>query len=94
VPLLSIAGTLLGVAQVPAQRDALAVALGIAVRLHREDRGWSREALAYRAGLEPQSMGPLEDGEGTPTLAVTFKVAAGLELAPTELVRAAEELMK
>jgi transcriptional regulator with XRE-family HTH domain len=92
--LLQIAGTLLGVARFPAERDPAAVGLGIAVRWHRTNRGWSEEALAYRAGLQPEAVTAIEAGEGHPTLAFMFQLAAGLEIPGSELVRTIEELGK
>jgi transcriptional regulator with XRE-family HTH domain len=94
MPLLQIAGALLGVSRVPADRDAVAVAFGIAVRHHRTDRNWSEDGLAYRAGLSREHIESIEAGEGVPTLALTFKLAAGLELPAPDLVRTVEELMK
>jgi len=94
MPFFQLAGTLLGVSRLPGRRDPVAVALGIAVRLLREERGWSREALAYRCGLEPEDIGPVEGGEGSPTLALALKLAAGLEVPAADLVGTVEELMR
>ena len=92
--LLQIAGTLLGVARLSAQRDPVAVALGIAVQWHRRQRDWSEEALAYRVGLQAKDIERIEAGEGSPSLALLLRLAAGLEVSPADLVRAVEELTK
>jgi transcriptional regulator with XRE-family HTH domain len=94
VPLLQIASALLGVSQTHAERDAVAVAFGIAIRLQRTDRGWSEEGLGYRVGLSAEHIASIEAGEGIPTLPLTFKLAAGLEIPAPDLVRTVEELMK
>ena len=94
MPLLQIAGALLGVARLSAQRDPIAVALGITVQWHRQERDWSEEALAYRTGLEANDIERIEAGEGSPSLALVLRLAAGLEVSAAELVRAVEELTK
>jgi transcriptional regulator with XRE-family HTH domain len=94
VPLLQIASAVLGVTGTHVERDAVAVAFGVAVRLHRTDREWSQEALGYRVGLSAEHIASIEAGEGIPTLPLTIKLAAGLEIPAPDLVRTVEELMK
>jgi transcriptional regulator with XRE-family HTH domain len=74
-------------------RDAPTVAFGLAVRWYREERGWSQETLAYRAGLHPTYVGQIERGEKSSTIPTIFKLSAGLELATPELFAAAERFL-
>jgi transcriptional regulator with XRE-family HTH domain len=71
-------------------RDAATVAFGLALRWFREERGWSQETLGYRAGLHPTYIGQIERGEKSSTIATIFKLSAGLDLAPAQLVEAAQ----
>ena len=94
MPLLQIAGTLLGVARLSAQRDPIAVAWASQCSGIARSATWSEEALAYRTGLEANDIERIEAGEGSPSLALVLRLAAGLEVSAAELVRAVEELTK
>lgn len=76
---------------VPAQarigeRD-LAAAAGRRVRSLREARGLSLRDLAQRSGVSAPMLSQVERGETSPTLAVAGKIAAGLGLSLSQLLR-------
>jgi transcriptional regulator with XRE-family HTH domain len=73
-------------------RDPATVAFGLAVRWFREERCLSQEALGHRAGVHPTYVGQVERGEKSPTIGTVFKLSAALDLAPGQLVEAAERL--
>jgi len=58
-------------------------------RIHalREGMGLSLRDLAERSGASPQMLSQVERGETSPTLAVAEKIAAGLELTLSQLLR-------
>lgn len=66
--------------------DPLLVSLGEAVRTARSERGLSQEALAHAAELDRSYMGGVERGEHNLTIINLAKVAAALELNPSELL--------
>jgi transcriptional regulator with XRE-family HTH domain len=74
-------------------REPAPIAFGLAVRWYREERGWSQETLAFRCGLHPTYVGPIERGEKSPTITTVFKLSAGLEVRPAQLVEAAERFL-
>lgn len=65
------------------------VSLGEAVRTARSERGLSQEALAHAAELDRSYMGGVERGEHNLTIINLAKVAAALELKPSELLASA-----
>jgi transcriptional regulator with XRE-family HTH domain len=65
-------------------------AFGRAVRETRARRGLSQEALGYVAGLHRNYVGAIERGEINPTFRVILKLAAGLRVEVSELVRLTE----
>ena len=69
--------------------DPLLVSLGEAVRTARSERGLSQEALAHAAELDRSYMGGVERGEHNLTIINLAKVAAALELKPSELLASA-----
>jgi transcriptional regulator with XRE-family HTH domain len=73
-------------------RDPATVAFGLAVRWFREERRLSQETLGHRAGVHPTYVGQVERGEKSPTIGTVFKLSAALDLAPGQLVEAAERL--
>lgn len=54
--------------------------LGERLRNYRNQKGWSQEKLAERAGLHPTYIGQLERGEKNATIDSICKVANALEI--------------
>lgn len=69
----------------------LAQAFGAAVRVLRTERGIAQETLANLAGIERSHMGKVERGEHMPTLAIIFKIAAGLKINAEALIARMEK---
>jgi transcriptional regulator with XRE-family HTH domain len=63
---------------------------GAAVRLLREQRGWSQERLANRAELNRSYMGEIERAAAMPSLATAAKLAEALEVPLSELIARCE----
>lgn len=61
---------------------------GRAVRELRIERGWTQEDLADAAGLTATYVGQVERGDKVASLTVVLKLASGLGVAPSELMRA------
>ncbi|MFT3862782.1 MAG: XRE family transcriptional regulator [Solirubrobacterales bacterium] len=70
----------------PAQTDPIA-AVGPRIRALREAMSLSLRDLAERSGVSAQMLSQVERGETSPTLAVAAKIAAGLELTLSQLLR-------
>lgn len=51
----------------------------------REARGLTQEQLGWAAGIHQTAIARIEKGERKPTLDTIFKLAAGLEVPPSEL---------
>jgi transcriptional regulator with XRE-family HTH domain len=62
-------------------------ALGARVRALREGMDLSLRDLAERSGVSPPMLSQVERGETSPTLAVAEKIAGGLELTLSQLLR-------
>src|SRR5581483_11096639 len=62
-------------------------ALGARVRALREGMGLSLRDLAARSRVSPPMLSQVERGETSPTLAVAEKIAAGLYLTLSQLLR-------
>jgi XRE family transcriptional regulator, regulator of sulfur utilization len=71
------------VAATTAQNDAL----GLRVRALREGMGLSLRDLAELSRVSPPMLSQVERGETSPTLAVAEKIAAGLDLTLSQLLR-------
>jgi transcriptional regulator with XRE-family HTH domain len=67
-------------------------AFGQAVRQLRERRQLSQERLGQLSQLHRNYIGGVERGELNPTLRTIQKLAAALELKPSQLLAAAERL--
>jgi transcriptional regulator with XRE-family HTH domain len=67
--------------------DATASAVGRRVKALREAMGFSLRDLAERSGVSAPMLSQVERGETSPTLAVAEKIAAGLELTLSQLLR-------
>jgi transcriptional regulator with XRE-family HTH domain len=70
-----------------AAADGVAPAIGRRVRALREAMGFSLRDLAERCGVSAPMLSQVERGETSPTLAVAAKIAAGLELTLSQLLR-------
>jgi transcriptional regulator with XRE-family HTH domain len=64
-----------------------ALAVGPRVRALREGMDLSLRDLAERSGVSAPMLSQVERGETSPTLAVAAKIAAGLELSLSQLLR-------
>jgi transcriptional regulator with XRE-family HTH domain len=62
-------------------------AVGARIRALREAMGFSLRDLAERSGVSAPMLSQVERGETSPTLAVAAKIAAGLELTLSQLLR-------
>jgi transcriptional regulator with XRE-family HTH domain len=62
-------------------------AFGARVRALREGTGHSLRGLAERSGVSAPMLSQVERGETSPTLAVAERIAAGLELTLSQLLR-------
>jgi transcriptional regulator with XRE-family HTH domain len=62
-------------------------ALGRRLRLLREGMDLSLRDLAERSGVSAQMLSQVERGETSPTIAVAERIAAGLELTLSQLLR-------
>jgi len=58
------------------------------IRAHRRLKGMSQEELALQAGLNPAYFGQVERGIKCPTIDTLCKIAAALNIPPSELLRA------
>ncbi|NLT06002.1 MAG: helix-turn-helix domain-containing protein [Solirubrobacterales bacterium] len=63
------------------------IQVGERVRALREAMGLSLRGLAERSGVSAQMLSQVERGETSPTLAVAARIAAGLELTLSQLLR-------
>jgi transcriptional regulator with XRE-family HTH domain len=66
-------------------------ALGERVRALREGMGLSLRELGERSGVSAPMLSQVERGETSPTLAVAERIAAGLELTLSQLLRLDED---
>src|SRR4051812_49646369 len=65
--------------------------VGVRVRALREAMGLSLRDLAERSGVSAPMLSQVERGETSPTLAVAARIAAGLELTLSQLLRLDED---
>jgi len=73
----------------PAKKSA-ARALGEAIRSARTERGYAQEAFAAHVGLDRSYFGAVERGEFNVTLATVLKIAGGLGVRASTLLRRAQ----
>ena len=73
------------------EAEAGTEALGARVRALREAMNLSLRDLAERSGVSAPMLSQVERGETSPTLAVAARIAAGLELTLSQLLRLDEE---
>jgi len=71
------------------KRSATAPEKGVGPRVHalREARGLSLRDLAERSGVSAPMLSQVERGDTSPTIAVAAKIAAGLGLSLSQLLR-------
>jgi transcriptional regulator with XRE-family HTH domain len=75
-----------------AVRDAPPVdAVGPRIKALRDSMGLSLRDLAQRSGVSAPMLSQVERGEASPTLAVAARIAAGLELTLSQLLRLDED---
>jgi transcriptional regulator with XRE-family HTH domain len=67
--------------------SADAPAVGPRIRALRDAMGFSLRDLGERSGVSAQMLSQVERGETSPTLAVAARIAAGLELTLSQLLR-------
>jgi XRE family transcriptional regulator, regulator of sulfur utilization len=65
----------------------LSASLGLRIHALREAMGLSLRDLGERSGVSAPMLSQVERGETSPTLAVAAKIAAGLELTLSQLLR-------
>ena len=70
-----------------AAKSADNVALGVAMRSERQERGYSQETFARLVGLEASEVEAIERGEGKVTYLTILKIADGLGMSAAGLVR-------
>jgi XRE family transcriptional regulator, regulator of sulfur utilization len=70
----------------PSAADGI-VGVGARVRALREAMGLSLRELSARSGVSPPMLSQVERGETSPTLVVAARIAAGLELSLSQLLR-------
>ena len=68
------------------RREQLLRALGSRVRHLREDKGWTQEVLADRAGLDRTYIAGIEAGLRNPSVKALARVAKGLGLSMSDVV--------
>jgi XRE family transcriptional regulator, regulator of sulfur utilization len=73
----------------PPKKSAANVALGLAARSLRTERGLAQEAFAARAGLDRSNYGAIERGEFNVSLDTIVKIAAALEVSAASLLERA-----
>src|SRR3954470_16728072 len=67
------------------------IVIGPRVRALRDAMGLSLRDLAQRTGVSAPMLSQVERGETSPTLAVAARIAAGLELTLSQLLRLDED---
>jgi transcriptional regulator with XRE-family HTH domain len=71
--------------------DAASTLVGPRVRALREAGGWSLRDLADRCGVSAPMLSQVERGETSPTLQVAARIARGLDLRLSQLLRLDED---
>lgn len=68
----------------PSRNDALIGALGLEVKIRRQELGLSQEDLAGRCELDRPFLSLIEVGKKQPTISVLYRIAIALELTFSE----------
>jgi XRE family transcriptional regulator, regulator of sulfur utilization len=76
---------------VPVAEAPAVAAVGARVRVLRESMGLSLRDLAQRSGVSAPMLSQVERGEASPTLAVATRIASGLDLTLSQLLRLDED---
>lgn len=71
---------------------AFQLALGLAVKARRQELGLTQEQLDLRTDLHQRWISNVETGKRNPSYASLRRLAAGLELAASELLARAEQI--
>lgn len=66
-------------------------ALGIVIRRERKRLTLSQEGLAEVCGIHRNFVGYIERAEKSATIETLFKLAVGLQLKPSQLIRSVEK---
>jgi transcriptional regulator with XRE-family HTH domain len=74
----------------PAKKSLAVQALGVAIRAARDERGYGQEAFARSIGLDRSYFGAVERGEFNITIDTMLKIADGLGLRASTLLRRAQ----
>jgi transcriptional regulator with XRE-family HTH domain len=61
--------------------------LGINLRRAREERGWSQEEFADRAGIHRTYVSDIERGARNPTILIVEKLASALDVGTAALLK-------
>ena len=69
---------------------ALVIALGVEIKVRRQQLGFTQEDLAGRCELDRPYLSLIEVGKKQPTLSVLHKLAAGLDLSLGVFMRRVE----
>ena len=67
-------------------RETVLGRLGANVRHAREERGWSQEELAYRAGLASVQISRIERGKREIRVTTLIKLVRALDVPPSRLL--------
>jgi transcriptional regulator with XRE-family HTH domain len=68
------------------QRDPVLVAFGRSVRIHREAKKLTQEALAEKADIDRTYLSDVERGARNPALKIIVRLARALNVKPAELM--------
>jgi len=60
--------------------------IGQNIRTQREQRGWSQEALAEKAGLHDRTVGKAERGKMNFSVLILLRLSAALDCSPNRLL--------
>lgn len=71
-----------------------AKSFGCVLRDARKNAKQTQEQLALAAGIERNFVSLIERGVNQPTIRVLFKLAAALDVRPSDLIRLTEELTR
>lgn len=68
------------------------LALAAAIRRLREERGLTREAVAFHAGITNGSLARIELAQSAPRWSTVKQIARAMDVSLSELARAVEDL--
>ena len=74
----------------PPKKSAANQALGRAIRAARRERGFAQEAFAARAGIDRSYFGAIERGEFNVSLDTIVRLASGLGVSASALLKRAK----